>query len=118
MAQPKKIKLNNQESLTIIWDNDKVITYPLKYLRDESPDAGNKGETVLWTHYEAPEKGPDLPGKYEIEKIAPVGNYAISILWKDGSSDGIYSWDYLLKLGEKIELENIIPKPEDIDHEH
>ncbi|MFA8344156.1 MAG: gamma-butyrobetaine hydroxylase-like domain-containing protein [Rhodothermaceae bacterium] len=118
MASPKKIKLNEQKTLSIIWDNGKTHIYPLKFLRDESPDAGNKGETVLWQHYEAPEKGPDKPGKYEVEKIQTVGSYAINILWKDGNSDGIYSWEYLLKLGEQIEMEKIIPNKEDIDHEH
>lgn len=118
MAVPKKIKLNEQKSITINWDNAKVHTFPLQFLRDESPDAGNKGETVLWTHYEAPEKTPDLPGKYEVDKISTVGNYAMNILWKDGNSDGIYSWEYLLKLGEQMEVEKIIPSKEDIDHEH
>ena len=69
MALPKKIKLNKQESLTIHWDNGKIIDYPLQFLRDESPDAGNKGETILWKHYAPPPKGPDKPGKYEIDKI-------------------------------------------------
>lgn len=102
MATPIKINLNKQESLTIVWDNGKESNYPLTLLRDESPDAGNKGETILWTHYPAPEKGPDLPGKYEVKNIELVGNYAIQIFWKDGNSDGIYSWDVLEKLDQMI----------------
>lgn len=106
MMLPKKIKLNNQESLTIVWDNGKIINYPLKFLRDESPDAGNKGETILWKHYAPPDKGPDKPGKYEISTIQKVGNYAINIKWKDGESAGIYSWEVLEKLGEFLEIKN------------
>lgn len=102
MAVPKKINLNGQESLTIVWDDDRDVTFPLTLLRDESPDAGNKGETILWTHYPAPDKGPDLPGKYEIKDIKMVGNYAIQIFWKDGNSDGLYSWDVLDKLEEMM----------------
>jgi DUF971 family protein len=30
--------------------------------------------------------------------IEPVGNYAIRIVWNDGHSAGIYSWDYLRSL--------------------
>jgi len=104
MATPKKIKLNNQESLTIEWDNGKINTYPLQILRDESPDAGNKGETILWTHYPPPPSGPDKPGKYEITNIEKVGNYAINITWKDGESAGIYSWDVLERLGEFLDV--------------
>lgn len=103
MAVPKKIKLNRQESLTITWDNGKENTFPLKFLRDESPDAGNKGETILWKHYEPPPQGPDKPGKYEVDKIEMVGNYAINIKWKDGYDYGIYSWDLLEKYAEYLE---------------
>lgn len=104
--KPKKIKLNKQESLIIEWDNGKVISYPLKLLRDESPDAGNKGETILWKHYAPPPKGPDKPGKYEIANIEKVGSYAINIIWKDGENNGIYSWEVLEKLGEFLEVKN------------
>lgn len=108
MALPKKIKLNKQESLTIEWDNGKIIDYPLEYLRNESPDAGNKGETILWKHYAPPPKGPDKPGKYEIKDIQKVGNYAINIIWKDGENAGIYSWDVLEHLGEVLELKKAL----------
>ena len=104
MSQPKKIKLNKQETLLIEWDNGKTIEYPLTFLRDESPDAGNKGETILWKHYAPPPKGPDQPGKYEIADIKKVGNYAISITWKDGESSGIYSWELLERFAEYLEL--------------
>ncbi|MCW8850334.1 MAG: DUF971 domain-containing protein [Melioribacteraceae bacterium] len=104
MAIPKKIKLNKQESLIIEWDNGKVINYPLTFLRDESPDAGNKGETILWKHYAPPPKGPDKPGKYEIANIKKVGNYAITITWKDGENAGIYSWELLERFADLLEI--------------
>jgi len=104
MPKPKKIKLNNQESLTLEWENGKVIKFPLTLLRDESPDAGNKGETILWKHYAPPLKGPDKPGKYEVADIQMVGNYAINITWKDGENAGIYSWEVLEKLGEFLDI--------------
>jgi DUF971 family protein len=33
-----------------------------------------------------------------IERIEPVGSYAISIQWEDGHYYGIYKWDYLRSL--------------------
>ncbi len=111
MSVPKKIKLNKEkECLTIDWDNGLIYEYPLKFLRDESPDASNKGETILWRHIPAPPKGPDLPGKYEIEKIEQVGSYAINIKWKDGFDYGIYSWDLLLEWGEYLKIINDLPQ--------
>ncbi len=101
MAAPQKIKLNKEEKiLYITWSEGNTSTIPLKLLRDESPDAANKGETILWKHYEPAPQGPDKPGKYEVEKIEPVGKYAIQIFWKDGYDYGIYSWDVLQRLAE------------------
>jgi DUF971 family protein len=104
MHNPKKIKLNNQKSLSIEWDNGAVHEIPLKFIRDESPDAGNKGETILWKHIPPPPKGPDKPGKYEIESIEKTGSYAITIKWKDGYDYGIFPWDLLYGWGEFHEV--------------
>ena len=32
---------------------------------------------------------------YELEQIEVVGNYALKLVWNDGHSSGIYTWDYL-----------------------
>jgi len=115
MITPKQIKLNGRDSLTIIWENQQIHTFPLKFLRDESPDAGNKGETILWNKYEPLKKDPDLPGKYEVEKIEQVGGYAINIKWKDGYDYGIYSWELLYKWGEYLNVNNNLHQ--DFEHE-
>lgn len=118
MANPLKINLKKQESLTIIWDDGKEYNYPLKFLRDESPDAGNKGETILWKHYAPPPQGPDKPGKYEIENIEMIGNYAINIKWKDGYNHGIYSFNLLEQWGEYLEVKSSLPENFGDHHEH
>ncbi|MFA3782260.1 gamma-butyrobetaine hydroxylase-like domain-containing protein [Melioribacteraceae bacterium 4301-Me] len=116
MNTPKKVKLHKQDYLEVVWDNGKIHNFPLKFLRDESPDAGNKGETILWKHYELPKVESNKPGKYEIEKIEPVGNYAIQIRWKDGYDYGIYSWDLLYRLGEYLEVKGNLHQ--DFEHNH
>lgn len=118
MANPVKINLNKDDSLTIKWDTGKEYNYPLQFLRDESPDAGNKGETILWKHYAPPPKGPDKPGKYEIENIEMVGNYAINIKWKDGYHYGIYSFALLEQWGEFLEVKSLLPKNYGEHHDH
>ena len=117
MAAPTKIKLYKQEHIEITWDNGKVIKYPLRFLRDESPDAGNKGETILWKHYAPTHKQAHLkPEAYEIETIEMVGNYAVQIKWKDGYDFGIYSWDLLEQYGDYLSVrENL---HQDFDHHH
>lgn len=105
MQAPEKIEVVANK-LRIKWKDGKIHDYDFKFLRDESPDAGNKGETILWKHIPPPPKGPDKPGKYEIKNIELVGSYAINILWGDGESYGIYSWDLLRQWGEFFDLKN------------
>lgn len=116
MLSPLKIKLNEQKSLTIKWNNGKEHTIPLQFMRDKSPDASNKGETILWKHYAPPPQGPDKPGKYEVDNIEVVGSYAIQIRWKDGFDHGIYSWNLLEKWGDFWEVKDNLP--ENFDDEH
>jgi len=42
-----------------------------------------------------------VPGKYELLRLTPVGNYAVAAVWGDGHDTGIYSWDYLLGLEQR-----------------
>jgi DUF971 family protein len=37
-----------------------------------------------------------------INKLEAVGNYAIRIHFSDGHNTGIFSWEYLFSLGEKL----------------
>lgn len=104
MKFPVRIELN-KKNLIISWDDGRNINYPLKFLRDESPDARNKGETILWRRYESTLKnGGDSSGKYEIDSIENIGAYAIKIKWKDGYDFGLYSWELLWRLGEYLEI--------------
>ncbi|MBI9071241.1 MAG: DUF971 domain-containing protein [Melioribacteraceae bacterium] len=118
MSVPLKINLNDQNFLEIEWDDGRLCKYPLKYLRDETPDAGNKGETILWKHIPPSDPGPDKPGKYEIESIELVGSYALSIKWKDGYDYGIYSWKLLLEMADAIEVEDNLPDFDNHEHKH
>lgn len=116
MFVPTKIKLKDKDTLTIEWNDGKTFEYPLRFLRDESPDAGNKGETILWKHYEPLPKGPEKPGMYEIANIEQVGNYAITFHWKDGNADGIYPFDLLRTWGEYLEVSKNLHQ--DFEHHH
>jgi len=97
---PTQIKKEENE-LIILWNDGETSKINIFKLRDECPCASCKGETVITQSY-IPIKSPfKAQGFYEIEKIIPVGNYAINILWKDGHDTGIYSWDILESLSEK-----------------
>jgi DUF971 family protein len=66
---------------------------PFEYLRVFSPSAevrGHGGKTP-----------PPVTDKQlvDIDKIEPVGNYAIKPFFNDGHSSGIFSWNTLYELG-------------------
>jgi DUF971 family protein len=93
-SKPTKIQKEN-DSIKIKWDDDKESFIKISKLRDECPCVNCKGESVIFENY-IPIKAPfKHAGFYEIEKIEPVGNYAIQIFWKDGHNTGIYPYDLL-----------------------
>lgn len=96
--QPKQIKIVDKEKLLIKWNDESETILSLKYMRDECPCAGCKGETILLRTYRPPKPQVISPDMYKIKSINVVGEYAIQIFWKDGHETGIYSWDYLHQL--------------------
>lgn len=95
--KPKKLSVE-KENLIIKWNDDKISSIQLSYLRKECPCAGCKGETILLRTYRPAQLPIYHPEMFKIKKIETVGDYAIKIIWKDGHDTGIYSWEYLLQL--------------------
>jgi DUF971 family protein len=102
---PVQIKVKEKVKLYIKWEDESESTISLKYLRDECPCAGCKGETILLKTYRPAKPSVLTPEMYKIKNIETVGDYAIQITWEDGHSTGIYSWEYLGEL-EKGEIDN------------
>ena len=88
MITPSKINLSkNKKTLTVTFDEtDYLITS--EYLRVYSPSAEVQG------HGPGQETLQLNKQNVEIEKLNPMGNYAISIHFSDGHTTGIYSWSY------------------------
>lgn len=100
--QPKKIKRHENDALEFLWDDGAVTIIPFIALRDACPCAGCKGETIMFTHYEAPVQ-PELPGKYNLRTIEPVGHYALQLSWGDGHNTGIYTWEQLRSIANGVD---------------
>ena len=68
---------------------------PAEYLRVESPSAEVQGH--------GPGQKTIVAGRRHVGilRIEPVGHYAVSIACDDLHDSGIYSWDYLRRLGEE-----------------
>lgn len=92
--KPTDIKLHQKSRiLEIAFDDGSHFKLPCEYLRVYSPSAEVRGH--------GPGQGVLQVGKenVNIEKIEPVGQYAICLHFDDGHSTGIYSWEWLYQLG-------------------
>ncbi len=95
---PKQIKIVDKDKILLTWNDGNSTIISLKYLRDECPCAGCKGETILFKTFRPPKPAILTPEMYKVKSIDVVGDYAIQIGWQDGHNTGIYSWEYLRTL--------------------
>jgi len=87
-------------TLALHWPNGEESFIEAPLLRTHSPSAENKGEADIFGKVSGGQEKTEYPN-IKILKVSPIGNYAIRILFSDGHSTGIFSWDYLRQL-EKI----------------
>lgn len=93
---PEELRLRDKgRLLSVTFDNGERFDLPAEYLRVESPSAEVKGHGAG--------QEVTVAGKRHviIMSIEPVGNYAVRLIFSDGHSTGLYSWDYLAKLGRE-----------------
>ena len=81
------IKKNNILSLT--FEDGLKENLTIEYLRCFSPSAEVRG------HGPGQEKLQKGKEDVRLDKIEPVGNYAVKLVFDDGHDSGIYSWEYL-----------------------
>ena len=91
---PVELRLKRAEKrLDIEFDDGKRFSLPAEYLRVESPSAEvqghGPGEKVIIAER----------AHVGILDLEPVGNYAVRIKFDDLHDTGIFSWDYLYRLG-------------------
>ena len=79
--------------LEIAFDDGARFRLPFELLRVCSPSAEVQGH--------GPGQETLQTGKREVDIVAldPVGHYAVRPTFSDGHDSGLYSWDYLYRLG-------------------
>jgi DUF971 family protein len=103
MPRPTSIKLDRGRGLLIVpWDDGHVSEYPLAGLREACPCAECRGGHENMGKPADPSVFDVIPltraKSYVLERVLPVGNYAIQPEWDDGHHTGIYTWPYLRAL--------------------
>lgn len=91
---PTEIRLHRRARiLELVFDDGTRFELAAEYLRVYSPSAEVRGhgpgEQLLQTGKE----------RVAISAVEPVGQYAIRLVFDDGHSTGLYSWDLLYELG-------------------
>lgn len=96
--QPTGITVHNKSRvLELSYDDGASFSIPFELLRVYSPSAEVRG------HGEGQEVLQLGKREVGIAGIEPVGNYAIQPTFSDGHNTGLFTWDYLYKLGSEQE---------------
>jgi len=91
---PTEIRQKRAERVVeISWDTGERFVYSMEYLRVCCPCAKCAGHT--------PDQAQLIDGQQDvaITAMAPVGHYAIKIVFSDGHDSGLYAWETLFELG-------------------
>lgn len=98
MAQaPSKITLHKKSAELEVHFGGQAYHLPAELLRVYSPSAEVQGHSR--------EQAQLQTGKRHVkmERLEPVGTYAVKIVFDDGHDTGIYTWGFLQELGEQRE---------------
>ena len=89
---PKKIVLHKiSKTLEVVFSEEPATVFPASWLRARSPSADNRVQL----------KSANDFARVSILAVESVGNYAVKLLFSDGHSSGIYSWDMLFELSKE-----------------
>ncbi len=80
--------------LAVAYDDGATVEVPFELLRVESPSAEVQGHGAGGKRL--------VRGKADVgvRDAEPVGHYAVRILFDDGHDSGLFTWEYLRRLGE------------------
>ncbi len=98
MLTPGKVQLIGQE-LAIVWNDGSESYITLDVLRRACPCAACGGEPDVLGNLVRP-RVTYTRESFELVEWKNVGGYALQPHWRDGHGTGIYSYEYLRRLGE------------------
>jgi DUF971 family protein len=93
--QPTEITLHqHSRQLEIAFGDGSRFRLPFEFLRVHSPSAEVRGHGLGQEVLQTGKQDVNVTG------VEPVGSYAMKITFDDGHDTGLYSWEYLLHLGQ------------------
>jgi len=93
--QPTEITLHQQSrELEIAFADSSRYRLPYEFLRVHSPSAEVRGHGPGQEVLQIGKQNVNVLG------VEPVGSYAMKIEFDDGHDSGLYTWEYLQRLGK------------------
>lgn len=92
---PSEIRLHQKSRIVeFAYENGEHFMLDFEYLRVFTPSAEARGHGPGQETLQTGKRG------INIERIEPVGTYAIRPIFSDGHDSGLYSWDLIYNLGK------------------
>ncbi len=103
---PLKLKRLGDDRLQIEWSDGETYEYNNRKLRKACPCAHCQGEDLPIPlnpkETSSDDSGDSNGSSLKIITMKPVGNYGYAIDFSDGHSTGIYTFQHLREVGERV----------------
>ena len=90
---PQELRRKEGGRVLAVSYDDATFALSAEYLRVTSPSAEVQG------HSAAERRTVGGKRNTTIVNVEPVGNYAVKLVFDDGHDSGLFTWDYLYRLG-------------------
>lgn len=102
---PTHLKIVDDTQLQIDWSDGQIRRYAIAQLRDECPCATCRERRAGRAQQPADPLqltilSPAEARPLRIQGMKPVGQYAYNIVFSDGHDSGIFTFEFLLELGQ------------------
>lgn len=96
---PESIQLIGT-TVAILWKDEREDYYEMESLRALSPSADNIGEPDLFGNIMGGDPRTEFPG-VTVTGYDIVGRYAVRFIFSDGHKTGLFTFQYLRKIGDE-----------------
>ena len=90
---PRELRLKDGGRVLSVGYDEATFELSAEYLRVTSPSAEVQG------HSAAERRTVGGKRRTIIVHVEPVGHYAVKLVFDDGHDSGLFTWDYLYRLG-------------------
>ncbi len=97
---PSNLRAHQAEQvLELVWGDGRTDRLGYHHIRANCPCASCRDE---WTGERILDPATIAPN-LKLEGMEGIGNYAVRLVWSDGHSSGLFTWETLRNLGQDSE---------------